>query len=244
MYVRVISRIFFSATTTTTKPSLVPRSVARKPAVPAAKKFQPKKNNDSDDEESDVPFFTMGQQQDTKIKFKSPSFTSSTSSVTVKSNPEAAHPRGSHPSHQYRYQEHVESGQVDYGPATAPYPPPPPMAGPSAGNSNHDLLANQEALERLAGRGNKRRKVGDIEGQIIDVSYDEIKPDESVWYNNAMSEDMADKPGPKNTVGGKQKRTHQITYLAAAAKENEHKLKATWATSAANRRASAQKYGF
>ena len=59
-----------------------------------------------------------------------------------------------------------------------------------------------------------------------------------------MSEDMADRPGPKNTVVGNQKRKHQITYLAAAAKENEHKLKATWATSAANRRASAQKYGF
>ena len=225
---------------------MVPRSVARKPAA-----VQPKKNHDSDDEESDVPFFTMGQQQDTKIKFKSPSFSSSTnctsSSLTVKSNPDAAHPKGiepgSHPSHQYRYQEHVESGQVDYGPATAPYPPPMP-AGPSAGNSNDDLLANQEALERLAGRGNKRRRAGDIEGQIIDVSYDEIKPDERVWVTNALSEDLADQPGPKNTIGGKQKRTHQITYLAAAAKENEHKLKATWATSAANRRASAQKYGF
>ena len=90
--------------------------------------------------------------------------TSSTSSMTVKSNPDAAHPKGiepgSHPSHQYRYQE--EEQVVDYGPATAPYPPPPPVAGPSAGNSNHDLLANQEALERLAGRGNKRRNGGDI----------------------------------------------------------------------------------
>ena len=60
----------------------------------------------------------------------------------------------------------------------------------------------------------------------------------------ALTQNDDDKPGPKNTIGGKQKRTHQITYLAAAAKENEHKLKATWATSAANRRASAQKYGF
>ena len=156
---------------------MVPRSVARKPAA-----VQPKKNHDSDDEESDVPFFTMGQQQDTKIKFKSPSFSSSTnstsSSLTVKSNPDAAHPKGiepgSHPSHQYRYQEHVESGQVDYGPATAPYPPPPPVAGPSAGNSNHDLLANQEALERLAGRGNKRRKGGDIGKKHALNKYDQF----------------------------------------------------------------------
>ena len=108
----------------------------------------------------------------------SPMFsTSATSSMTVKSNPEAAHPKGiepgSHPSHQYRYQEHVESGQVDYGPATAPYPPPMP-AGPSAGNSNDDLLANQEALERLAGRGNKRRKGGDIGKEHVLNKYEQF----------------------------------------------------------------------
>ncbi len=36
----------------------------------------------------------------------------------------------------------------------------------------------------------------------------------------------------------------QITYLAAEAKANEHKLKAQWATSAANKRAAGAKYGF
>jgi hypothetical protein len=36
----------------------------------------------------------------------------------------------------------------------------------------------------------------------------------------------------------------QITYLAAMAKENEHKLKEQWAKNAANRKAAGAKYGF
>ena len=102
----------------------------------------------------------------------------------------------------------------------------------------------REAIERLAGRQSKRRKGDPGLDQIIDVNYEDIKPDEREWLTKALTENDADKPGPKNTVGGNQKRKHQITYLAAAAKENEHKLKAQWATSSANRRASAQKYGF
>ena len=60
----------------------------------------------------------------------------------------------------------------------------------------------------------------------------------------ALTEDDADKPGPKNTIKGERKRKHQITYLAAMAKERENELKKQWASSASNRRAAANKYGF
>ena len=60
----------------------------------------------------------------------------------------------------------------------------------------------------------------------------------------ALTEDDADKPGPKNTIVGNSRRKHQITYLAAMAKEKEQELKKAWAASASNRRAAASKYGF
>ena len=238
----------------TSNTMLVPRSVSRKPD----QKKKPSKEGDSDDEDVDMPFFTMDAE---KNQFKAP--LPSASFLTVKSNPEAQHPRGfapgSHPSHQFLFQEEAEES---YGPATAPYPPPAPtgltlpyflinntslnltFGSFLAGPSNQDLLANREALERLAGRGNKRRKGEAGLDQIIDVNYEDIKPDEREWMTKALTENDADKPGPKNTIKGNSKRKHQITYLAAMAKEREHELKKEWATSAQNRRASAQKYGF
>jgi proline-rich protein PRCC len=105
-------------------------------------------------------------------------------------------------------------------------------------------MANEAALERLAGRLNKRRKQDEGLGNIIDVNFEDIKPDEREWVTKALTEDDDDKPGPRNTIGGNQKRKHQITYLAAMAKENEQNLKKQWAAGAANRRAASSKYGF
>ena len=50
----------------------------------------------------------------------------------------------------------------------------------------------------LSGAASKRRKLEE-EGfnQIIDVNFDDIKPDEREWLTKALTEDDADKPGPK-----------------------------------------------
>ena len=60
------------------------------------------------------------------------------------------------------------------------------------------MQPSQEALQRLAGAASKRRKVEE-EGfnQIIDVNFDDIKPDEREWLTKALTEDDADAPGPK-----------------------------------------------
>ena len=60
------------------------------------------------------------------------------------------------------------------------------------------MQPSQEALQRLAGADSKRRKVEE-EGfnQIIDVNFDDIKPDEREWLTKALTEDDADAPGPK-----------------------------------------------
>lgn len=105
-------------------------------------------------------------------------------------------------------------------------------------------MANEAALERLAGRVNRKRKGEEGLNNVIDVNFEDIKPDEREWLTKALTEEEADKPGPRNTIGGNMKRKHQITYLAAVAKEREHELKKQWAESATNRRAAANKYGF
>ena len=90
-----------------------------------------------------------------------------------------------------------EDAPPDYSSVTAPYPPPPP--DPRSANDDQDhLQPSQEALQRLAGAASKRRKVEE-EGfnQIIDVNFDDIKPDEREWLTKALTEDDADRPGPK-----------------------------------------------
>ena len=223
-----------SGSNTKLKPSsLVPRSVASKKPLP---KPQLNKRKQSDDEDEDVPFFSLDKPQS---DVKSSTASSGVSRLSVKSNPDASHPRGiqpgSHPSHQFRYNEDLE-----FGPATAPYPPPPPQ--PSS--SKQDLMDNEEAIERLAGRVNKRRKGEEGLNNVIDVNFEDIKPDEREWLTKALTEDDADAPGPKNMIKGNERRKHQITYLAAYAKENENQLKKQWSTAAQNRRAAANKYGF
>ena len=236
------SKASSSPSEASTKPTmLVPRSVTNKAPLPKPQLKKPRGieiENDTEDE-TEVPFFSLEASKSSSSS--SAAAVSSVPSLSVKANPEASHPRGiqpgSHPSHQFRYQE-----DLDYGPATAPYPPPAP--GPSRSKRDQDLLNNEEALERLAGRANKRRKGEEGLNNVIDVNFEDIKPDEREWLTKALTEDDADAPGPKNNVKGNERRKHQITYLAAYAKENENQLKKTWATAAQNRRAAANKYGF
>lgn len=239
------------------KSLLVPRSVARKPPQPSTSKPVQKPRSkevdldSSDDDDDETPFFTMNSSEPVSAPDK---FNKAVVASSVKANPEALGPEdrplafgskessssqkrshlSAHPSNQYRYSE------TDLGPATAPYPPPPPTRSEEV---QEDLLANEEALERLAGRINKRRR-GEQCDNVIDVNYEDIKPDEREWLTKALTEDDADKPGPKNTIGGNMKRKHQITYLAAMAKEREQDLKKQWAANAQTRKTASSKYGF
>ena len=82
-----------------------------------------------------------------------------------------------------------------YSSVTAPYPPPPPE--PRSKDDGY-IQPSQEALQRLAGTASKRSKLEEESfNQIIDVNFDDIKPDEREWLTKALTEDDADKPGPK-----------------------------------------------
>jgi len=94
-------------------------------------------------------------------------------------------------------------------------------------------------MQRIIGR---KTKVGQI--NFVEVKNDDIKPDPRDWMVKALSEDQEGQPGPKNTIKGERKKKHQITYLAAMAKENEHVLKQQWSQNAHTRRATQSKYGF
>ena len=60
------------------------------------------------------------------------------------------------------------------------------------------IQPSQEALQRLAGTASKRSKLEEESfNQIIDVNFDDIKPDAREWLTKALTEDDADKPGPK-----------------------------------------------
>eukprot|EP00092_Neocalanus_flemingeri_P013230 GFUD01014260.1.p1 GENE.GFUD01014260.1~~GFUD01014260.1.p1 ORF type:complete len:451 (-),score=168.90 GFUD01014260.1:97-1398(-) len=137
------------------------------------------------------------------------------------------------------------AGHQDLGPAVAPYPPPAPSY--AASSSTNQLVDNEQALLRLAGKQNKLKEAND-DGEngglnIIDLNEDDMKGDPRVWLTKAMTEEQAPRPtgkGPK----GLAKTRHQITYLAHQAKERDWELKQDWATARENRRASMNKYGF
>ncbi len=130
-----------------------------------------------------------------------------------------------------------------YGPAVAPYPPPAPMA--STSNEEDEFVADAEALQRLVGKTGLRKKRPGEEINFIEVKNDDIKPDPREWMTNALTEDSEKgEPGPKCMIKGEKKRKHQITYLAALAKEREHVLKQQWSQNAQSRRATQSKYGF
>jgi len=135
-------------------------------------------------------------------------------------------------------------GDQDLGPAVAPYPPPAPNFSTS---SSSNLVDNDEAIMRLAGKQNKLKEMkedGETGGlNIIDLHEDDMKGDPRVWLTKAMTEETAPRPtgkGPK----GLAKTRHHITYLAHQAKERDWELKQEWATARENRKASMNKYGF
>ena len=222
---------------------LVPDAVARRPqqvrsttttmvprSVKATKSSSAVAAGDSDSDEDNHPasFFTLDQE---KIEPIMPAELPSGDEPSGRAGP-SQRPVEATP--------HAEPT----GPAAGPSRPSPGGFDGAAGYRDaEDLLANNEALERLAGKHALRNKVEDFH-DIVDVNQDNLKADEREWVTKALTEDAADKPGPRCTVKGQTKRKHQITYLAAIAKENEHKLKQQWAQAAQNKRNAGAKYGF
>ena len=95
----------------------------------------------------------------------------------------------------YYFCRHDGDDFDSYSAVTAPYPPPPPE--PRSEDDGY-IQPSQEALQRLAGTASKRSKLEEESfNQIIDVKFDDIKPDEREWLTKALTEDDADKPGPK-----------------------------------------------
>ena len=241
--------------------SFVPRSVSRKPQsktpkeTAVKKKLLNKDTNDSDDESDSEPtsFFTL---EDKPLTIPSTPTNNSSSIDYIKSTLEDQ-PLDSpnmHPSIPENYDPDASasnsypkfSEEVNYsGEAIAPYPP----AGPSYPQSQ-DLMDNTEALERLAGRIRKGRggqnKVAAKEimpDNIIEVNQGDLTADPSEWMTKALTQDD-NAPGPRCNIGGQTKRKHQLTYLAAMAKQNENELKKQWAENSQSRRAHQSKYGF
>ena len=208
----------------TSATSMVPRSVkAAKASVAAAAG-----DSDSDEDNHPASFFTLEQD---KIE---PIMPAALPSHTDNS------PRAGPSQRAVEATPHAEPT----GPAAGPSRPSPGAFDGAAGYRDaEDLMANNEALERLAGKHALRNKVEDFH-DIVEVNQDNLKADEREWVTKALTEDAADKPGPRCTVKGQTKRKHQITYLAAIAKENEHKLKQQWAQAAQNKRNAGAKYGF
>jgi hypothetical protein len=95
----------------------------------------------------------------------------------------------------YYFCRHDGDDFDSYSSVTAPYPPPPPQ--PRSKDDGY-IQPSQEALQRLAGTASKRSKLEEESfNQIIDVNFDDIKPDAREWLTKALTEDDADKPGPK-----------------------------------------------
>ncbi len=235
------------------RPSLVPDSVARKrnaSMMPTAVRKKSKKadSDSSDDEEvSKSSFFSLGGDEDDVGKLSEMSTSSLSKPITA--NPQALAPTDRPLA--FRGRESAVENSPEPTTSTSFVGPSKPSTSSAASYEAYpeasDLMANSDALERLAGKNQlrKQKTASDSEfANVMEVNADSLTGDPREWLVKALTEEDPDKPGPRNTIKGEQKRRHQITYLAAYAKENENKFKAQWATSAANKRAAGQKYGF
>lgn len=117
-------------------------------------------------------------------------------------------------------------------------------------SSNEDTTPNyasqldEEAIQALVGGSkSKRPKLSDV--QVIDLSANDIIQRDD-WEKAHLQQETQYIPRGKltETGTGKQKKKHQITYLAQQAKANELELQAMWAQNRSSRRQTQNKYGF
>jgi len=237
----------------------VPRSVSRKPAPSSskngttAKNQVTKKNVDESDDDSDsepTSFFTLEDKPllPSTVQENSTSIDSVKDTFKIQPNVHSYDQSDYDPGYSQNnsVSSHNYNEDVNYtNEAIAPYPPVGPSLPPS-----HDLMDNTEALERLAGRvrkgrGGQNKVTGKdmIPDNIIEVNQGDLTADPNEWMTKALTQDD-NAPGPRCNIGGQTKRKHQLTYLAAMAKQNENELKKQWAENSQSRRAHQSKYGF
>lgn len=112
-------------------------------------------------------------------------------------------------------------------------------------DSDGNVALDERAMEYLCGKRGVKRKNEFENIDVVEISGDDIKPDEREWLVKALTEEQAQRPlSVSSGPGGQSKKKHQITYLAHQAKAMEIELKNQWATSKANRQQSRSKYGF
>jgi len=112
-------------------------------------------------------------------------------------------------------------------------------------DSEGNVAFDDKAIEYLCGRRGVKRKNELSNVDIVEISGDDIKPDEREWLIKALTEEQVHRPLSVNSgPGGQSKKKHQITYLAHQAKAMELELKNQWAQNKANRQQTRSKYGF
>lgn len=110
-----------------------------------------------------------------------------------------------------------------------------------------NVAFDEKAIEYLCGRRGIKRKNKEMEeANIIEISGDDIKPDEREWLVKALTEEPVQRPVSMQNSGinFQSKKKHQITYLAHQAKAMELELKNQWALNRMTRKQTQSKYGF
>lgn len=110
-----------------------------------------------------------------------------------------------------------------------------------------NVAFDDKAIEYLCGRRGVKRRAKEIEkASIIEISGEDIKPDEREWLVKALTEEPVQRPVSMQSggVSSQSKKKHQITYLAHQAKAMEMELKNQWAQNRMTRKQTQSKYGF
>lgn len=110
-----------------------------------------------------------------------------------------------------------------------------------------NVAFDDKAIEYLCGRRGVKRKPKEIEElNVIEISGEDIKPDEREWLVKALTEEPVQRPISMQGggVSSQSKKKHQITYLAHQAKAMEMELKNQWAQNRLTRKQTQSKYGF
>uniref|UniRef100_A0A0C9PL62 PRCC protein n=1 Tax=Fopius arisanus TaxID=64838 RepID=A0A0C9PL62_9HYME len=110
-----------------------------------------------------------------------------------------------------------------------------------------NVAFDEKAIEYLIGKRGVKRKNELIQGtNIIDISGDDIKPDEREWLVKALTEEPVQRTVSMSSAGpsSASKKKHQITYLAHQAKAMEIELQNQWAANRMARKQTKSKYGF
>jgi len=115
----------------------------------------------------------------------------------------------------------------------------------NAQNEYAQLPLDDSALRVLCGGGAKRKKKEFSEMEVIDVSGDTLVGDTSLALTKGITDEYRpSRLNSKKLVSSTSVRKHQITYLAAQAKELEHELKQQWGANRLTKKQTQSKYGF